>query len=152
MARKLARQALEPREPLPKPAITEEEDKDEHLNGTQNLTPDNNVLLATLEELEEMDKVWICTKTSSSIEFHLKHDEKKEEIPLEEQIPEEYHKFLDIFDEQKADRFPESRTWDHKIELKEGFQPKSFKTYNLIPEEQIELDKFLKENLEKGYI
>ena len=36
----------------------------------------------------------------------MKHDEKKEEIPLEEQIPEEYHEFLDIFDEQKADRFP----------------------------------------------
>jgi hypothetical protein len=32
------------------------------------------------------------------------------------------------------------------------FVPKSFKTYNLTPEEQLELDKFLKENLEKGYI
>ena len=32
------------------------------------------------------------------------------------------------------------------------FVPKSFKTYNLTPEEQVELDKFLKENLEKGYI
>ena len=121
MARKLARQALGLRQPLPKPAITEEEDKDKHLNGTQNPTPDNNVLLATLEELEEMDKIWIHTKTLSSIEFHLKHDEKKEQIQLEEQIPEEYHEFLDIFDEQKADRFPESQTWDHKIELKEGF-------------------------------
>ena len=48
--------------------------------------------------------------------------------------------------------FTESRPWDHKIELKEGFQPKSFKSYNLTPEEQTELDKFLKENLEKGYI
>jgi Reverse transcriptase (RNA-dependent DNA polymerase) len=27
-----------------------------------------------------------------------------------------------------------------------------FKTYNLTPEEQVELDKFLKENLDKGYI
>jgi hypothetical protein len=40
--------------------------------------------------------------------------------------------------------------WDHKI--KEGFEPKSFKKYNLTPEEQKELDKFLDENLEKGYI
>ena len=30
--------------------------------------------------------------------------------------------------------------------------PKSFKKYNLTPQEQIELDKFLKENLDKGYI
>ena len=42
--------------------------------------------------------------------------------------------------------------WDHKIELKEGFTLKSFKTYNLNLQEQIELDKFLKENMEKGYI
>ena len=42
--------------------------------------------------------------------------------------------------------------WDHKIDIKEGFEPKSFKDYNLTPEEQKELDKFLDENLEKGYI
>jgi hypothetical protein len=59
---------------------------------------------------------------------------------------------LDIFSEEKAHRFPESRPWDHKIEMKEGFEPKSFKNYNLTLAEQLELDKFLKENLEKGYI
>ena len=32
------------------------------------------------------------------------------------------------------------------------FIPKSFKTYNLTPAEQIELDNFLKGNLDKGYI
>jgi Reverse transcriptase (RNA-dependent DNA polymerase)/RNase H-like domain found in reverse transcriptase len=36
--------------------------------------------------------------------------------------------------------------------MKEGFKPKSFKNYNLTLAEQIELDKFLKKNLEKGYI
>ena len=35
--------------------------------------------------------------------------------------------------------------------MKEGFEPKSFKNYNLTLAEQIKLDKFLKENLEKGY-
>jgi hypothetical protein len=33
--------------------------------------------------------------------------------------------------------------WDHKIDMKEGFEPKSFKNYNLTPEEEKELDKFL---------
>ena len=32
------------------------------------------------------------------------------------------------------------------------FVPKSFKTYNLMPAEQIELDNYLKGNLDKGYI
>ena len=59
---------------------------------------------------------------------------------------------MDIFDEKKADRFLEEQIWDHKIKLKDRFVPKSFKNYNLTPIEQVELDKFLKENLEKGYI
>ena len=36
--------------------------------------------------------------------------------------------------------------------MKEGFEPGLFKNYNLTPAEQLELDKFLKEILEKGYI
>jgi hypothetical protein len=40
--------------------------------------------------------------------------------------------------------------WDHKIDMKEGFKSKSFKNYNLTPEEQKELNKFLDEILEKG--
>jgi len=71
---------------------------------------------------------------------------------LKEQIPEEYHEFLDVFDKKKADRFPEEQIWDHKVELKDRFVPKSFKNYNLTLIEQVELDKFLKENLEKKYI
>ena len=36
--------------------------------------------------------------------------------------------------------------------MKEGFEPKLFKNYNLTQTEQLELDNFLKEILEKGYI
>jgi hypothetical protein len=64
--------------------------------------------------------VWINCKMSNSIEFHLTNDEKVD-LPLEQQIPTEYHEYLDVFDDKKANCFPESRTWDHKIELKEGF-------------------------------
>ena len=45
-----------------------------------------------------------------------------------------------------------SQPWDHRIKMKEGFEPKSFKNYSLTPQEQVEMEKFLKENLEKGYI
>ena len=69
-----------------------------------------------------------------------------------EQILKEYHEYMDVFNENKADHFPESQPWDHKIELKEGFQPKLFKMYNLTPEEQKELDNWTKDNLNKGYI
>ena len=71
---------------------------------------------------------------------------------MEKQIPKEFHEYLDVFSEEKAAQFSKPWTWDHKIELKDTFTPKSFKTFNLTLEEQIELDKNLKDNLEKGYI
>ena len=100
-----------------------------------------------------MDRnIWINTKSTTATEIQAEINLKKKVLPLEEQIPKEFHDFLDVFSEEKAASFPESRPWDHKIELKDTFTPKSFKTYNLIPQEQIELDKFLKENLDKCYI
>jgi hypothetical protein len=101
-------------------------------------------------ELLETD-VWIC-KTNIATELAIEENNKKQDKTDEQLVPAEYHEYLDIFNEEKAHRFPELRPWDHKIEIKEGFEPKSFKNYNLTPAEQLELDKFLKENLEKGYI
>ena len=98
------------------------------------------------------DSMWINSKTTTTTTIQTEINLKKEILPVEEQIPEEFHEFLDVFSEEKATRFPEPRQWDHKIEMKDTFVPKLFKTYNLTPQEQIELDKFLKENLEKGYI
>ena len=96
---------------------------------------DINVLTAWTEEME--GEIWINAKTSNSIKFQLQHSERKEGLSLEEQIPKEYHKYLDVFDEDKADRFPSSKSWDHKIELKEGFQLKSFKSNNLTPRNKL---------------
>jgi Reverse transcriptase (RNA-dependent DNA polymerase) len=95
--------------------------------------------------------VWIH-KTNITMELAIEENSKKTDKTDEQLVPAEYHKYLDIFSEEKAHRFPELRPWDHKIKMKEGFEPKLFKNYNLTPAEQIELDKFLKENLEKGYI
>ena len=50
---------------------------------------DIGVLTAWTEEME--DKIWINAKTSNLIEFQLQHGEWKEGLPLEEQIPKEYH-------------------------------------------------------------
>ena len=100
----------------------------------------------------EPEELWINAKATTATQLQAEATEKKKILPLEEQIPEEFHEFLDVFSEEKAAQFPEPRSCNHKIELKEPFIAKSFKTYNLTPQEQIELDKFLKENLDKGYI
>jgi Reverse transcriptase (RNA-dependent DNA polymerase) len=95
---------------------------------------------------------WINAKTEIAMELLIKENKKKADLPVKNLILEDLHDFLDVFDNNKANWFPESNMWDHKINMKEGFEPKSFKNYNLTPEEQKELDKLLDENLEKGYI
>ena len=160
MARKLAKQAI--KYSLDKQhqeiqnrtaAKISEEDEEDHLNSTQNPLDNNDLALLVSSITDEMDTdTWINAKMSMATEIQPELNLKKEEVPLRKQVPKEFHDFLDIFSEEKAARFPEPRPWDHKIEMKDTFVPKSFKNYNLTPKEQVELDKFLKENLEKGYI
>ena len=85
-------------------------------------------------------------------ELAIKENKKKAKLTNEKLVLDDLHEFLDVFDKNKANRFPESNVWDHKINMKEGFEPKSFKNDNLTPEGLKELDKFLDENLEKRYI
>jgi hypothetical protein len=104
----------------------------------------NAVLLSYIEEAKS--KVWINAKTGIAMELAIK---KKADLPVKKSIPEDLHNFLDVFDDNKANRFPESNVWDHKINMKEEFEPKCFQNYNLTPEEQKELDKFLDETWKK---
>jgi hypothetical protein len=122
-------------------------DEEEHLNRPVNAS--DKVLL---EYLGMKNELWINSKENLATKLASEVNQKKPDLTPEQLVPWEYHDYLDIFDEDKANRFPDTRPWDHKIEMKSGFEPKSFKTYNLTPEEQVELDKFLKENLDKGYI
>jgi len=75
---------------------------------------------------------------SHSIEFTVKYEEpdKQEKKPIEELVPPEYHKYLKVFSEQAANQLPERRAWDHKIDMKPDFIPKSSKIYPLNPEEE----------------
>ena len=71
----------------------------------------------------------------------------------EVEVPEEYQRHLKVFSEEESHRFPPSRLWDHAIELKEG-APEAIncKVIPTTKEEDEALKKFIKEQLEKGYI
>jgi Reverse transcriptase (RNA-dependent DNA polymerase) len=130
------------------PKIEEVVDEEESKN--QPTLPIVKDKLGVYIELLETN-VWIH-KTNIATELAIEENSKKQDKTDKQLVLAEYHEYLDIFNEEKAHRFPESRPWDCKIEIKEGFEPKSFKNYNLTLAEQLELDKFLKENLKKGYI
>jgi hypothetical protein len=89
--------------------------------------------------------------TNTVIEMAHKYVEenKKEEVKL----PNEFKEHAALFSDEEASKFPSSREWDHKIELTEN-APTSFncKVYPMSKKEQEAEDKFLDENLAKGYI
>ena len=61
--------------------------------------------------------------------------------------------FGKVFSEEESQRFPESRHWDHMIELlPDAPQTLDCKVYPLAPGEQDSLDRFINEHLSKGYI
>ena len=57
-----------------------------------------------------------------------------------------------MFSKESFDALPDSRPWDHAIELVPEKEPSGCKVYPLAPKEQKELDAFLQENLETGRI
>ena len=121
--------------------IVDEETK----NYTNNLIEEDKdaILIKLLEGMTWINKTNVATKLA------IKENNKKEEKTNKGLVPKEFHSYMDIFSEEKAHWFPEPWPWDHKIEMKKGFELKSFKNYNLTPAEQIELDKFLGEKIHK---
>ena len=68
-------------------------------------------------------------------------------------VSPQYHQHKQVFSETAAYHFPASREWDHAIDLKPD-TPATMdcKVYPLSPAEDIALQIFLSENLDKGYI
>ena len=68
-------------------------------------------------------------------------------------LPEEYQKHAQVFSEEKAQRFPKPRIWDHAIKLKKDAPATLLgKIYALTQEERKVLRTFIEKHLKKGYI
>ena len=94
----------------------EEMDEQEYLNHMQNPLPQMELATLIITILgDASSEVWINAKTTTATSIQAKINQQKEDFPLTERIPKEYHWYLDVFDENKVEHFPESRPWDHKI-------------------------------------
>jgi len=71
---------------------------------------------------------------------------------LKSLIPPEYHLFLPLFCESIANKLPPHRPYDHRIPLKEGFEPPFGPLYSLAHHELEAGKKWIEENLDKGFI
>jgi len=84
-----------------------------------------------------------------------KEEEEEDEIEIratEEMVPRRFHKYLKVFEKKDSERMPTRKTWDHAIDLKEGFVPKKGKIYPLSRVEREKVQEFVKDQLWKEYI
>jgi len=91
-----------------------------------------------------------CTHTAVEMAHKYAQEHKKENVTL----PPEFKRHKALFSDKEANKFPPSRgEGDHKIVLLEN-APTCFncKVYPLFQNEQETEDKFLDENIAKGYI
>ena len=98
----------EKKQPKRTPAtIIEVEDEERHLNSTQNPLDENELssIISSITGDTDND-VWINAKLNKATEIQAEINLKKKDLPLEEQVPKEFHEYLDVFSEEKAARFP----------------------------------------------
>jgi len=57
-----------------------------------------------------------------------------------------------VFEKKDSERMLTRKTWDHAIDLKEGFVPKKGRIYSLSRVEREKVQEFMKDQLRKGYI
>ena len=76
----------------------------------------------------------------------------EDEKTLRKLVPQKFWKWKKVFGKRESERMPVQKTWDHTIELKEGFMPKKGKVYSLSREEKEEVQTFVEDQLRKGYI
>jgi len=81
-----------------------------------------------------------------------KGEEDEDEETLRKLVPKRFWRWKKVFGKKESERMPVQKTWDHVIELKEGFTPRKGKVYSLSREEREEVQAFVEDQLRKGYI
>ena len=95
--------------------------------------------------VEELEEECFTISTRLAQEAH--------QYQQEVEVPEEYKRHSKVFSEEESHRLPPSRPWDHAIDLKEGvLEAINCKIIPMTMEEDEALKKFIKEQLERGYI
>jgi hypothetical protein len=102
---------------------------------------------------ETINELWCCAGFTLSTKLAAKANEAKAKKTFEQMVPKEYHKYSKVFSEVDSHRLPQHRPWDHAIDLKpDAPETLKSKVYPILHNKQGVLDKFIEEQLAKGYI
>ena len=83
--------------------MVEEEDEEERFNSTQHPLEENELswIISSITR-DKDDGIWINSKSTMATKIQAEINQQKKVLPLEEQVPKEFHDFLDVFSEEKA--------------------------------------------------
>jgi len=100
-----------------------------------------------LEE-EKIVRWTIDDKENWGKEEEIEKDHRK----IEELVIRRFLKWRKVFRKVESERMPTRKTWDHVIDLKETFKLQKGRIYPLSKDKREEVQKFVEDQLRKGYI
>ncbi|SRR6266702_2295289 len=110
-----------------------------------------SIIVHTEQEKEEIVQTLEskCTIRTTATELAIQ----AQQYTTKMEVPKEYSDFTKVFSKEDPKRYPLKRAWDHAIEFKQD-APDAIdcKIYPQTQEEDKALQKFLTEEVEKGYI
>ena len=123
-----------------------------HFKG-ESMEPEPEEKEEPLNQPIQVDNTKFSIQAKKSISQSLAHKaEMNEKESFGDLVPKEYHKYQSVFEKTASEQFPEKQPWDHRIDLKSEFIPKKSKIYLLNQKEEEEMNKFINNNLKKGFI
>ena len=102
--------------------------------------------------LAKQKNVEICAISMRDIEYQLK---KAVKTPMDPKtvVPENYHKFLNVFSKETSDTLSEHSKYDYRIQFLEDYKNYSNSLLQAMSEQKLQfVKKFLEENLKKEFI
>ena len=98
------------------------------------------------------EEAWVRVKQTHSQRFAQEAESKKDTGKTIELL-KEYQQFASVFGKQELTWLPAHRPWDLEIKLKPDYKPYAVdQAYEIPPNIEPYFNKWLNENLEKGYI
>ncbi len=113
--------------------------------------PQESIIAHTNREKEDIGRTLEkeCTIRTMATELAIQ----AQQYTTKAEVPKEYKDFTKVFSEEELKRYPPKRAWDHAIEFKKDVPDAiNCKIYPQTQEEDKVLQKFLMEEVEKGYI
>ncbi len=128
-----------------KNGVINEEELPIILRSVNPFTPGRDPIIARVKGTEDNSRLAATTSTELAIQA--------QQYTKDVKIPTEYQQFTKVFSEQESKRFPPKRAWDHAIKFKsDAPEAVDCKVYPMNRIEDEAVQKFLHDELEKGYI